>query len=80
MTYGTKSSDGHPVWDKGLLIQVPLKVEAVEFRADLKLDGAGGGESWSHSLEKFMLWKVIFNVFHMNHEKHETFGVYHNSQ
>lgn len=30
-------------------------------------------ESLSHSLGQFRLWKVVFNLFHMNREKHETF-------
>lgn len=38
---------------------------------------AGGSrrkeESLSHSLGQSVPWKVIFNLFHMNREKHETF-------
>lgn len=37
-----------------------------------------GGSRWkegplSHSPGQFVLWKVSFNLFHMNREKHETF-------
>lgn len=54
-----------------LFTQVSLLGGEIQGRREV--GGNRGKEgSLSHSLVQFVLWKVSFNLFHMNHEKRET--------
>lgn len=53
-----------------LLTQVSLMGGEIQGRR-VKAVGEQGEGYLSHSLVQSVLWKVSFNLFHMNHEKRE---------